>query len=250
MKKIRVPLMIALCAITLFASCATKPEQVSQIPTPQATTAQPETKPQATPDKSTAPVAVVETKQPAATPKAETSSKTVITVSGTMPEAKAPAKAPTLAERIASVSEQTSVDEINQIIAALEVPANDPDGKLTQQALAKAQEVATKILSSGDATVKANLFAYATKTAQTLIDSTYSVDTLQYYKGLLASVQGMYGSAVDTSALVAQADERIAAINSYYKNSIYTYLRAYPKGRYVKELAAMLTKYPVKNPTK
>ncbi|MFA7167415.1 MAG: hypothetical protein WC096_00785 [Sphaerochaetaceae bacterium] len=247
MKKIHLTSMIALCAIVLLASCATKPEQAGQIPTVQGTTTEEKSMP-------------IEAPAPAA--KKEATTKTVIAVSGTMPEttvgtaptttasSSTTAKELTLDEKIDGISVNTTASQANEIVSALLVPTNDPDGKLTQKALAKAEAVANQILSGNDDSLKADLFAYATQIAQKAIDSTYSVDTLEFYKGILANVQNTYGNAVDTSVLNAQADERIVAINSYYKNSIYTYLRAYPKGRYVKELAAMLTKYPVNKPTK
>jgi|GEM_PF-830299 len=236
MKKVQLIFVFALCAIILLASCATKAEKTEPIPAAPATTTAPaaEKAPAAAP-------------APTAAPKQESSSKTVIAVTGTMPAAapaSAPAKELTLSEKIDNLSEKTTYAQANEVVTALFDPANDPDGSLTKKALAKAEILATQILKGNNESLKKDLFAYAQQTAQKAIDSTYSVDTLAYYKQLLQNVQNAYGSVVDTKALIAQADERAVAIEAYYKNSIYTYIRKYPKGQYVKELAAMLTKYP------
>lgn len=115
---------------------------------------------------------------PAPVVKKEATTKTVIAVSGTMPEttvgtaptttasSSTTAKELTLDEKIEGISVDTTASQANEIVSALLVPTNDPDGKLTQKALAKAEAVANQILSGNDDSLKADLFAYATQIAQ------------------------------------------------------------------------------------
>lgn len=144
-------------------------------------------------------------------------------------EAETAPAAPTLAERIEAADENITIDEALDIATQLTDPANDPDGSLTRAALAKADEIVKK-----------------------LIDTAMSVDTVNYYIDLGQQGAAYYKDYVDMLHIDLQyyfdrAEERIAMLNAYEKNSYYTYLKQYRKGLYRKELAQLLTEKNKKN---
>lgn len=152
------------------------------------------------------------TPAPEATRK-ESSSKNVISVVPSTPVATVPSsQEPPLSEQIAQAA---TLDEAEALIAKLSIKANDPDGKLTLQFITRAKDVALK-----------------------LINASYSIDDLKSYIQILTNAQALYG--YDTSEYTDLANERIFGIEAYNKDSLYTYMKKYPKGHYTKELASLI----------
>ncbi len=201
----------ALLMIAMLASCATTTSQeVEQIPSaPAAVPAAPAAEPQ---------------KASATTEKNSASEKTVQETKAPAPQKAAEEAGLTLAEQIAMADASSiSVDDALAIAEQLLDPANDPDGKLTQEALAKAEEIVTS-----------------------LIDGATSEEEIDSYIDLMNQGMEAYGSyvnalGIDVKPFLDMAQERKVAIEAYNKNSYYYYLKQYRKdGRYKKELSSLL----------
>lgn len=206
--------IIAIAMVFTFTSCASSKKNLSAIP--------------AAPSATTVPVAekTPETKSvenvPAATSASTSTSTTKKVVAISTPPV-IPSKEKSLKERIDEASETITLTQAQEILTALSDPANDPDGKLTQMAIAKTQVIAKK-----------------------LIDTAMTEEQIGYYLDLLGQAKDAYGPLLEQDEVSIQsyidlANERLCCIQAYAKNSIYSYLKKYPKGHYTKELARMLS---------
>jgi hypothetical protein len=209
MKKQLLIMTITLGMLAFLASCSMTKQETKQIP----------------------PAPVAESAPVATKDQQQTTSKTVVAVTTAtpVPAKTTPATTPvpagkSLSEKIDEASPSMTLDDATALINALSDPANDPDGKLTQKAIAKGQAIAKE-----------------------LIDTAKTEESITYYLSLLDQAEKAYGTLlkeanVDIKMYTDLADERLCAIQAYAKNSIYYYLKNYPKGHYTKELASLLSK--------
>lgn len=210
----------AVVLAALLASCTTTKAPVENIPTaPEAVPsapaavqepAAPEAAPAPVAEPAPAPAPVIEqpAEQPAPAPVAEPAPVV---------------KEPTLEEKIDAADDTITLDEAFAIATALTDPANDPDGRLTAKALVKADAIVTDLINN--ATSEEEVDGYLA-----LID-----EGLKEYGDYVKAL------GIDVQPYIDLLQERKVAIEAYYKDSYYYYLKQYRKdGHYKKELARLL----------
>lgn len=197
--------MLASCASTAAPKAEEIPAAPAAVPTAPAAKEEPKAAPVVE-----APAPKAEAAAPA--PKAEPAP-----VAKEEPKAAPAVKELTLEEKIDAADSSITLNEAYEIAVALTDPANDPDGKLTGKALAKADEIVTS-----------------------LIDHAMSEDEINSYIDLMNQGMAAYGDYVKALGIDVQpyfdlAEERKVGIEAYNKNSYYYYYKRYRKNAHYKQ---------------